>query len=67
MENITFTVTKVTSNFGGLFNVKTKHLAGRAYNREGANDIGVMELYTVLSEITEDLNADGYGVTFEMG
>ena len=63
MKTITFTVTRVTRNFGGLFNIKTKNSAGASYNAE---DVGVMELFTTLEEITEALNEDGYAVLFEI-
>ena len=69
MENktITFTITKVTSNFGGLFEIKTKNPNGKKFNKVCPDEVGIMQLYTALEEISEDLNEEGYAVLFEIG
>ena len=61
---VVFTVTQVTRNFGGLFDIKTKDPRGSEYNRE---EQGVMTLYTALEEISQDVNDGGYAVLFEVG
>ena len=60
---IVFTIIKATSNFGGLFCIKTKdaRYAGSDYI-----DVGVSQLFETLEEISEDLNDKGYAVLFEV-
>ena len=63
-KTITFTITKVTSNFGGLFDIKTKNPQGKDHNY---SDVGVRQLYEIMEIISEDLNEEGYAVLFEIG
>ena len=60
---ILYTISKITNNFGGLFEVKTKDKRGMDFNH---SDVGVLELHTFLMELTEDLNDLGYNVIFEV-
>lgn len=63
-KTITFTVSKVTNNFGGLFDIKTKTPQGTKCNY---TDVGVRQLFKIMEVITEDLNDEGYSVLFEIG
>lgn len=63
-KTITFTVSKVTNNFGGLFDIKTKNPGGKEFNH---TDVGVRQLYEIMEIISEDLNDEGFAVLFEIG
>lgn len=63
-KTITFTVSKVTNNFGGLFEIKTKNPDGVNHNYM---DVGIRQLFKIMETITEDLNEEGYSVLFEIG
>ena len=63
-KTIVFTIKKITNNFGGLFEIKTKHPNGTRANRD---EVGVMQLWYAMEDITEDLNDEGYAVLFKMG
>ena len=61
---VVFTVTRITSNFGGLFSIKTKdsRVGGMCYT-----DVGVMQLFSTMQEICEDINNnDKLAVLFEV-
>lgn len=66
MNTVVFTISKVTSNFGGLFEIKTKNPNGREFNKVCPDEVGVMQLYTTLEEISKDLNDKGFAVLFEV-
>ena len=60
---IVFTISEITRNFGGLYIIKTKDRRANNYNRI---DVGVMELFPTMCEISEEFNAEGYAVLFEV-
>ena len=60
---IVFTVTMITRNFGGLFGIKTTDSRANNWHRI---DIGVIELFTTMQEISEEFNDKGYAVLFEV-
>ena len=60
---IVFTVSQVTQNFGGLFQIKTKDRRVDNWHRI---DIGVTELFTTMEEVSEEFNEKGYAVLFEV-
>jgi hypothetical protein len=66
-KTITFTINKVTNNFGGLFEIKTRNPNGTRLNRVCPDEVGVMQLWDAMDDITQDLNEEGYAVLFEMG
>ena len=63
---IVFTISQITRNFGGLFEIKTKNPNGKDFNKVCPDEVGITQLYTTLEEISEDLNDKGYAVLFEV-
>lgn len=61
---VIFTVSKLTSNFGGLFNITTKDPRGSQFNRE---EVGIKSLFTEMLEISEDVcTSTDAGCLFEI-
>lgn len=60
---IVFTVTKITDTLGGFYNIKTED--NRA-NGCTYTDIGIMQLYEIMSALADEFNAEGYAVLFEV-
>ena len=60
---IVFTISQITQNFGGLFQIKTKDKRANNWHRI---DISATELFAVMEEIAEEFNDNGYAVLFEV-
>ena len=60
---IVYTITEITRNFGGLYDIRTKDTRCTPHNY---SDVGVMQLFSILEIITQDLNDEGYAVLFEV-
>ena len=60
---IVFTIMKITNNFGGLYSIKTKdsRIGGCNYT-----DVGVMQLFEIMSMLADEFNDKGYAVLFEV-
>lgn len=63
METITFTVGKRSNNYGGLYDIKTKHTVGKEFNYTAVEN---RQLFDVMNLITTELNSRGYAVLFEI-